>query len=96
MHIYTLMFSAVCYFVALGVIEKDTPSRTDEIIKLVLWYLPLVIEVAAHFLLALRKDYVVYPPSAVFKRGITLFTVVLGAGAYGLRSSRAYIHVFVH
>ncbi|KLO09453.1 hypothetical protein SCHPADRAFT_893096 [Schizopora paradoxa] len=90
-HIYTLMFSIVCYFVALGVVEKENPSRADDIIKVVLWYLPVVVEIATHFILVLRKKFVEYPPDAVFMRGITLFTVVLGVGLDQVTQSFQFI-----
>ncbi|KAI5116748.1 hypothetical protein M0805_001606, partial [Coniferiporia weirii] len=78
-HIGSIAFSSVCYFVAYGVIGKD-PSEADQIAKLFLWYCPLLIEVAAHFVAGMLPGRVRYPAEAIYERSSTVFIIILGGG----------------
>ena len=85
-HASNLLFSAICYFAAYGVTHGSDPVAANSV-KLFLWYFPLLVEIFVHFYLImhLRKSssesvVIRYPPSAVFLRSVTLFTVVLGGG----------------
>ncbi len=68
------------YFTAYAVLEAHHVSRGDEIAKVVLWYLPIVLEVIAHFWANTLPGHVSYPGEAVFARSSTLFIVVVGIG----------------
>ena len=79
MHIGSLLFSATCYFIAYLVIGKN-PDETDQIVKIILWYLPLLVEVAAHFVAASVPGRVRYPTEAMYERSYTVFIIILGGG----------------
>ncbi|KAI5116749.1 hypothetical protein M0805_001607 [Coniferiporia weirii] len=78
-HIGSIAFSSVCYFTAYGVIGKN-PSEADQIAKLFLWYCPLLIEVAAHFVAGMLPGRVRYPAEAIYERSSTVFIIILGGG----------------
>lgn len=79
MHVGLLTFSALCYFVAYIVIGEN-PSEVDEIAKLGLWYLPLVVEVIGHFVTSFLPERIAYPPEQILARSATLFIIILGGG----------------
>ena len=77
-HIGSLLFSATCYFVAYLVIGKN-PDETDQIVKIILWYLPLLVEVAAHFVAVSVPGRVRYSPKEIYARSSTVFIIILGS-----------------
>ncbi|KAK7453192.1 hypothetical protein VKT23_011873 [Stygiomarasmius scandens] len=80
-HIGSLLFSSLCYFTAFGVIGTH-PDEGDQIAKLVLWYLPLLTEVAAHFISISRlcNGWVRYRAELISTRSATVFVIILGGG----------------
>ena len=89
-HIGTLAFSSLCYFIAFGVLGKN-PSEGDQIAKIVLWYFPLVIEVISHFVAANFPGRVRYPAEAIYERSATAFVIILGAGLDKITDGFQYI-----
>jgi hypothetical protein len=83
--IFPLVFSFCCYlgaFFALGHgnVETLAASRSLAILKVVLWYLPIVVEVISHYAALHLSGFVRYTPKAIFDRAGTLFLIILGAG----------------
>ncbi|THU87391.1 hypothetical protein K435DRAFT_867353 [Dendrothele bispora CBS 962.96] len=80
-HIGSLIISSLCYFIAFAVIGK-APSKGDEIAKLFLWYIPIFIEVAAHYIAISRfcDGRVHYKSEAILARSSTVFIIILGGG----------------
>ena len=89
-HIGSLIFSATCYFIAYFVIGNN-PNRTDQIVKIILWYLPLLVEVAAHFVAASVPGRVRYPTEAMYERSYTVFIIILGGGLDKITNGFQYI-----
>lgn len=85
-----LAFSSLCYFTAFAVIGKN-PNETDQIAKLLLWYLPLLIEVASHFVAASIPGRVRYNAEAIYSRSSTVFTIILGGGLDKITNGFQYI-----
>ncbi|THU93357.1 hypothetical protein K435DRAFT_861588 [Dendrothele bispora CBS 962.96] len=80
-HILSLLFSAICFFVAYAVIGHN-PDEDDQIAKFVLWYFPLLVEVAAHFVAisGRYKGWVHYDSKLISERSATVFVIILGGG----------------
>ncbi|KAF5335607.1 hypothetical protein D9758_017258 [Tetrapyrgos nigripes] len=80
-HIGSLLFSSICFFISFGVIGSH-PGKGDQIAKLVLWYFPILIEVAAHYLSISHfcRGCVQYNATAIIKRSATVFIIILGGG----------------
>ena len=89
-HIGSLIFSAVCHFIAYFAVGSNSDGR-DEIVKIILWYLPLLVEVAAHFVAVSVSGRVSYPLRAVRERSKTVFTIILGAGLDKITNGFQYI-----
>ncbi|KAK7464155.1 hypothetical protein VKT23_006321 [Stygiomarasmius scandens] len=91
-HIVPLLFSSVCFFAAFGVVGKS-PDKGDQIAKLVLWYFPLLIEVAAHFIAISRfcGGRVRYNADSIFTRSSTVFIIILGGGLDKITNGFQYI-----
>ncbi|KDQ49926.1 hypothetical protein JAAARDRAFT_613920 [Jaapia argillacea MUCL 33604] len=49
-HTCTLLFSGLTYFITTGIIS-DPPTTHNSIVKIVLWFIPLAVEIACHFYL---------------------------------------------
>jgi len=80
----SLLFSIACYIAAFVVIGGN-PSRTAQIVKIVLWFFPIILEITAHFLanhFADSKDTfsVKYDAKTFSSRSATIFIIILGAG----------------
>ena len=89
-HIGTLAFSSLCYFIAYGIIGKS-PDKDDQIIKLVLWYFPLLVEVVSHFVAATLPGRVRYPARKIYERSSTVFVIILGGGLDKITNGFQYI-----
>ena len=89
-HIGSLLFSAIGHFIAYFVIGKN-PDETDQIVKIILWYLPLLVEVAAHFVAASVPGRVRYSPEAIYGRSSTVFIIILGGGLDKITNGFQYI-----
>ena len=89
-HIGSLIFSTTCYFIAYFVIGND-PNRTDQIVKIILWYFPLLVEVAAHFVAASVPGRVRYSPKAIYERSYTVFIIILGSSLDKITNGFQYI-----
>lgn len=89
-HIASIAFSAICYFTAYIVVGKN-PNETDQIAKLVLWYLPLLVEVAAHFIAQVVPGRVRYQAEAIYERSSTVFIIILGGGLDRITNGFQYV-----
>ncbi|KAL5506911.1 hypothetical protein ACEPAH_6367 [Sanghuangporus vaninii] len=89
-HIGTLLFSSLCYFIAYGVIGRS-PGKDDQIAKLALWYFPLLVEVASHFVAATLPGRVRYPARKIYERSSTVFIIILGGGLDKITHGFQYI-----
>jgi low temperature requirement protein LtrA len=58
----------------------SSPSKLKEIAKVVLWYLPIVVEIAAHFIANTLPGHVRYSSEHIVARSGTLFVIILGGG----------------
>ncbi|KIM71618.1 hypothetical protein PILCRDRAFT_751872 [Piloderma croceum F 1598] len=83
-HIVPLLFSLICYLVAFFILNTGNsssgPSEAVEIIKLILWYLPIIVEIISHFVALSLPGFVRYSTDSVYKRSGTVFLIILGAG----------------
>jgi hypothetical protein len=79
-HLGSMVISMALFFAAFIVMRGDDVTRADEIVKVVLWYTAIVLEIGAHFLANEMPGHVSYSGEAVFARASTLFIVVLGIG----------------
>jgi low temperature requirement protein LtrA len=64
-HMASLLFSSLCYFTAFAILGSTNhpnfvPSHNAEVIKLVLWYLPILVEIASHFVALNLPGFVGY------------------------------------
>ncbi|KAL5484798.1 hypothetical protein ACEPAI_7440 [Sanghuangporus weigelae] len=89
-HIGALVFSSLCYFIAYGVIGRS-PDEDDQIAKLALWYFPLLVEVASHFVAATLPGRVRYPARKIYERSSTVFIIILGGGLDKITNGFQYI-----
>lgn len=77
-----LLFSSLCFFGAFIVIgsgsqeDSVTPIPAIEIAKLVLWFLPILVEMASHFVALRLPGYVRYSTESVYARNATLFIIM--------------------
>ncbi|THU93348.1 hypothetical protein K435DRAFT_967342 [Dendrothele bispora CBS 962.96] len=80
-HMLSLLFSVICFFVSYAVIG-DNPKGDNQVAKLVLWYFPLFVEVAAHFVAisGRYKGWVGYSSELISERSATVFVIILGGG----------------
>ena len=90
MHIGTLALSSLCYFTAYWVIGKS-PDKAEQIAKLFLWYMPLLVEVASHFVAASLPGRVRYPAKEIYTRSATVFIIILGGGLDKITNGFQYI-----
>ncbi|TCD69104.1 hypothetical protein EIP91_008746 [Steccherinum ochraceum] len=79
-----ILISIGCYLAAFFVIG-DNPSRVDQIVKLVLWFFPVILEIASHFVVALlaEADHAIsvkYDAATFRARSATVFIIILGGG----------------
>lgn len=88
-HMVALLFSSLCYFgvfISLGIAshgDKDEPAQFVEISKVVFWYLPILAEIAVHFVALRLPGWVRYSTESVYARSGTVFLIILG----GMRHS---------
>ncbi|KAF5344611.1 hypothetical protein D9758_013911 [Tetrapyrgos nigripes] len=88
-HIGSLLFSTACYFIAFALIGRN-PSEGDQIAKFCLWYIPLFVEVAAHFIATSSRfcrGRVYYDPRLIMARSSTVFVIILGQGLDSITNS---------
>jgi hypothetical protein len=75
-----LLFSLLCYLVAFFILDTGNnssgPSEAVEIIKLVLWYLPIIVEIISHFVALSFTGFVRYSTDSVYKRSGTVFLIM--------------------
>ncbi|KZP30448.1 hypothetical protein FIBSPDRAFT_108590 [Athelia psychrophila] len=82
-HILPLILSSTCFFVAFGILYTggdDGPSVPLNIAKLLLWYVPLFVEIASHFVALELSGFVRYTTESIYARSGTVFLIILGAG----------------
>ncbi|KZP30511.1 hypothetical protein FIBSPDRAFT_1038176 [Athelia psychrophila] len=85
-HIGTLAFSSTCYFGAFFVLGSSgqndftTPIPALEIAKLILWSLPIMVEMLSHFVALRLPGFVRYSTESVSARNATIFIIILGGG----------------
>lgn len=79
-HIIPLLFSSLCYlavFLFLSKVPDGTaPSHTAEISKLVLWFLPIIVEIISHFVALSLPGFVKYSTESVYARSGTVFLIM--------------------
>ncbi|THU99852.1 hypothetical protein K435DRAFT_936902 [Dendrothele bispora CBS 962.96] len=81
-HIASLLFSSLCYFIAFAVVRLPSKTVSNEIAVFFLWYTPLVVEVLSHFLAISRfcGGRVNYNSNLILDRSSTVFVIFLGGG----------------
>jgi len=91
-HIGSLLISSLCYFIAFAIIGNH-PSKDDQIAKFFLWYIPLFVEVAAHFIAISRfcNGRVNYDAQLVLARTCTAFVIILGNGLDRITNGFQYV-----
>jgi hypothetical protein len=72
----------LCYTVAYFILDdrNSTSDGAKNIVKICLWYLPVIIEAASHFIANMLPGHVRYSTEGIVKRSGTVFIVILGGG----------------
>lgn len=79
-------------FIMLGTADDTvTPSMGTQIGKLVLWSVPILLEIGVHFGALQMPGYVRYTTESVYARSGTAFIIVLGSGLDKITSGFQYI-----
>jgi hypothetical protein len=86
-HAGSLVLSALLFLISFLIL--GTTTRVTSILKLILWYSALVVEVGTHYYANTLSGHVGYRSEAVYGRSSTLFVVVLGIG----KSLRRSVHI---
>ena len=85
-HVCSLIISALFYTAASILLRTSIGSeKSVQIIKIILWYLPLLLEAAMHFLAITQMGHVLYPTERIFGRSAAIFVVILGGGMLQLQ-----------
>jgi low temperature requirement protein LtrA len=80
-HIISVTFSAACYVAAFIALQKKRDvSEKVAIVKIGLWYFPVLVEVIAHFVANTLTGHVRYSTKGIIDRSGTLFIIILGGG----------------
>jgi hypothetical protein len=81
-HIAALAFSALCYFITFFMLgSNDNPvPKSIQTAKILLWYTPIIVEVASHFIADAAPGRVRYSTEGVTARSATAFIIILGGG----------------
>jgi hypothetical protein len=84
-HVMSLVFSSLCYLSAFILLktrstETAAAARTVATVKIVLWYFPIVVEVACHYVALHLSHFVRYSSNSISLRIGTVFLIILGAG----------------
>jgi hypothetical protein len=79
-HIIPLLFSSLCYLVVFVILstghDASGPSQAVEIAKLVLWFLPIIVEIISHFFALAMPGFVKYSTESVYARSGTVFLIM--------------------
>ena len=76
-----LLFSSLCYFAAFAILgssghQDSGPSQAVEIVKLVLWFMPIIIEIISHFVALSFRGFVRYSTESIYARSGTVFLIM--------------------
>jgi hypothetical protein len=75
-----LLFSSLCYLAVFLFLNKvpdgSAPSHAVEVLKLVLWFLPIIVEIISHFVALSLPGFVKYSTESVYARSGTLFLIM--------------------
>lgn len=91
LQMYTLLISAACFFITMFVGWNNNVDNAKEIMKISLWYIPLLIEIAMHFMAHQFKGHVRYDAEEIFERSSTVFIIILGGGLDRITNGFQYI-----
>lgn len=87
-HVISLILSALSFFVASVILSSSHGTdKGAQVAKVILWYSPLLFEVAMHFLAMSQPGHVLYPIDRVFERSAAVFVIILGGGKFGAKSN---------
>ncbi|THU79258.1 hypothetical protein K435DRAFT_884399 [Dendrothele bispora CBS 962.96] len=77
-----MALSRLLLLIQYSVVIGDNPGEDNQIVKLVLWFFPLFVEVAAHFVAisGRYKGWVRYSSELISERSATVFVIILGGG----------------
>ena len=80
-HIISLLISSAFYLAAFIVLDSRVGSdKGAQATKIVLWYTPVLLEIAAHYLALSQPGHVPYPMEGVVERCAAAFIIILGGG----------------
>jgi hypothetical protein len=76
-----LLFSSLCYFAAFLILgrsgnQDSGPSQAVEIVKLALWFIPILVEIASHFVALSFDGFVRYSTESIYARSGTVFLIM--------------------
>lgn len=76
------IFISFWFYIAAFIVIGKHPTRGDQIARICLWYPPVILEVASHFVVASKVQEVEWNFKAVpvHERRSVIFTIILGAG----------------
>ncbi|KAF7976379.1 hypothetical protein HWV62_6951 [Athelia sp. TMB] len=77
-----IQYLAACFFAAFAILfigGDNGPSTTLNIIKVVLWFLPIFVEVISHFVALHLPGFVGYTTEGIYARSGTVFLIIMGA-----------------
>ena len=82
-HIVSLMISALSYLISLIILSTSHGSdKATQVIKIILWYSPILFEATMSFLAMTQPGHVFYPMDRVFERSAAIFVIILGGGEF--------------
>ena len=80
-HAASLLLSSLSYLIAFITLNSSIgQDRGTQIAKIILWYLPIVMEIGAHFLALSQNGHVRYPIEGIYERSSAAFIIILGGG----------------
>ncbi|THU76297.1 hypothetical protein K435DRAFT_900956 [Dendrothele bispora CBS 962.96] len=88
-----MALSRLLLLIQYSVVIGDNPGEDNQIVKLVLWFFPLFVEVAAHFVAisGRYKGWVRYSSEMISERSATVFVIILGGGLDNITKVFRYI-----
>jgi hypothetical protein len=92
-HMAPLVLSSFCFLLSFGILgtgNEAVPKRI-QIAKIILWYVPMVIEIASYFIADVLDGRVGLPTDEIIDRSGTVFIIILGGGLDKITTGFQYI-----
>jgi len=77
------VFSTGCYYAVYIILHRDNVEAQNisgNVLRLILWYLPIVVEISVHLFNPYFVDHTAYSSKIIYEHACTLFTIIVGTG----------------